>query len=396
MRSRVDRSILLGFGATLAVLFGAMIGAITLPAGASHATFPPSPVSTAGRSGSPGASTAVNAATSHPGAANGSSSPNATAKPSAAPTPVPKATPKSTPAATPKPTPRPTPKPTPGATPKPAAPPPLTACPIFPSTNVWNKRVDGLSVAANSDAMVAAIGVGRGLHPDFSATGYGIPFNVVGTSTTRSSVTFQYASESDRVTYPIPPNPKIEGGSDRHLVMVDTNGCRLYELFDATKTSSGWHAGSGATWDLRSNKLRPAGWTSADAAGLPIFAGLVRYEDVSRGAINHAIRFTAPVTCNGYIYPARHEAGSGSCATRPPMGLRLRLKASVDVSSYGAQARIVLTALKRYGMILADNGSPWYITGAPNSHWNDDVLHALGNIKGSDFEVVDTTGFVNG
>jgi len=306
-------------------------------------------------------------------------------------TPVPSA-----PVATPAATPVATPKPTPAPTPKPVVIPPLSACPIFPATNVWNKRVDSLPVAANSDAMVAAIGIGSNLHPDFSATGYGIPFNVVGTSTPRRTVTFTYASESDRVKYPIPAKPKIEGGSDRHLLMVDTNACKLYELFAAVSTSSGWHAGSGAVWDLRSNQLRPAGWTSADAAGLPILPGLVRYDDVLRGAIRHAIRFTAPVTCNGYIYPARHEAGSGSCATRPPMGLRVRLKATVDISKYGSQARIVLTALKRYGMILADNGSPWYITGAPSSRWNDTMLHTLGAIKGSDFEVVDTTGFVNG
>jgi hypothetical protein len=322
--------------------------------------------------------------------------PRPTALAAATPKPTPTAgavaTPRATPAATPKPTPIPTPRPTP----RPVVIPPLSACAIFPATNVWNKRVDGLPVAANSDAMVAAIGIGSSLHPDFSATGYGIPYNVVGSSTPRSTVSFTYASESDRVRYPIPAKPKIEGGSDRHLLMVDTNACKLYELFAAVHTTNGWHAGSGAVWDLRSNRLRPAGWTSADAAGLPILPGLVRYDDVLRGAIKHAIRFTAPVTCNGYIYPARHKAGSGSCATRPPMGLRVRLKKSVDVSKYGSQARIVLTALKRYGMVLADNGSPWYITGAPSSKWNDDVLHTLGGIKGSDFEVVDTTGFVNG
>ena len=245
--------------------------------------------------------------------------------------------------------------------------------------------------------MIEALGLDRGLHPDFSdAGGYGIPFNIVGSVTPRSTVRFEYDDESDHVKYPIPRSPKIEGGSDRHLLMVDTNACRLYELFAAQKTSSGWRAGSGATWDLGSNHLRPAGWTSADAAGLPIFAGLVRWEDVSAGTIRHAIRFTAPETCNGYIYPARHEAGDGSCSALPPMGQRVRLKSSVSLSGFGSQARIVLAALKRYGMILADNGSPWYITGAPSSHWNDDVLHDLGEIKGSDFEVVDTSGFVNG
>ena len=178
--------------------------------------------------------------------------------------------------------------------------------------------------------------------------------------------------------------------------MINTDACRLYELFEATQSSGAWSAGSGATWDMRSNALRPDGWTSADAAGLPIFPGLVRYDEVAAGAILHALRFTAPSTCAGHVYPARHDAGSGSCALKPPMGLRVRLKASVDISGYGTQARVVLTALKRYGMILADNGSPWYVTGAPDTSWNDDVLHALGQIHGSDFDVVDTSGLVNG
>ena len=253
--------------------------------------------------------------------------------------------------------------------------------------------MDGLPVAANSDAWIAAIGLDAGLHPDFSdAGGYGIPFNIVGAATPRSTVTFQYADESDLVGYPIPAKPKIEGGSDRHVLMVDTSACRLYELFDAAKTSGGWSAGSGATWDLRSNKLRPDGWTSADAAGLPIFPGLARADEVLSGAIAHALRFTAPRTCAGHLAPARHDAGSGSCDERPPMGLRVRLKASVDIAGFGPQARVVLTALKRYGMILADNGSPWYVTGAPDGRWDDDDLHALGRITGADLEVVDASG----
>jgi hypothetical protein len=275
----------------------------------------------------------------------------------------------------------------------------IAGCPSFPATNVWNRPVDGLPKAANSATMINAIGASSSLHPDFSdadVDGYGIPYNVVTAATPRSTVTFDYDDESDHVGYPIPNPPKIEGGSDRHILMVDRDACRLYELFAARKSGGAWFAGSGATWDLRSNALRPAGWTSADAAGLPILPGLVRYEEVLTGAIHHAIRFTAPVTCGGYLYPARHEAGSGSCATRPPMGLRLRLKASVDVSGYGSQARVILAALKKYGMILADNGSAWYITGAPHSGWNDDVLHALHGIRGSDFEVVNTSGFVNG
>lgn len=317
-------------------------------------------------------------------------SPDPTAAPTAKPTTTPTARPTASPKVTPKP---PTPKPT--AAPAPI--PPLSACPIFPSSNVWNRRVDGLPVASNSDAMIAAIGLGSSLHPDFSAAGgYGIPFNIVGTATARSKVAFDYADESDAGPYPIPAKPKIEGGSDRHILMIDTNACRLYELFAAAKVGSSWTAGSGAIWNLKSNALRPDGWTSADAAGLSIFPGLVRYSEVAAGAIHHAIRFTASSTCAGYVYPARHKAGSGSCATKPPMGLRVRLKASVDISGYGPQSRVILRALQQYGMLLADNGSPWYITGAPDSHWNDDELHGLGGIKGSDFEVVDTTGFVNG
>ena len=299
-----------------------------------------------------------------------------------------------------QPTAAPTHRPSPSATsaPPPAPPPrPISACSIFPASNVWNARVDGLPVATNSGAMIAAIGFGASLHPDFSnAGGYGIPFNVVGTSTPRSKVRFQYAAESDAGPYPIPASPRIEGGSDRHILMVDTDACLLYELYAATRTSTGWTAGSGAIWHLTTNALRPAGWTSADAAGLPIFPGLVRYSEVAAGIIRHAIRFTAPTTCAGYAYPARHQAGSGSCASRPPMGLRVRLKASVDISAFGPQARVILVALQRYGMLLADNGSPWYITGAPDSHWNDDELHALGGLKGADFEVVDTSGLVNG
>ena len=275
--------------------------------------------------------------------------------------------------------------------------PTLAGCPMLPSTNVWNKPVDRLPVAANSSRMIAAIGATARLHPDFSDEGgYGIPFNIVGTSTPRSTVDFYYPDESDRVGYPIPAAPKIEDGSDRHILLLERNACRLYELYDATRSGGAWSAGSGATWSLRSNALRPATWTSADAAGLPILPGLVRFDEVAAGAIRHAIRFTAPSTCNGYIYPARHEAGSGSCALKPPMGLRIRLKAGVNVTRYGPQARVILTALKKYGAILADNGSPLYITGAPDSGWDDDVLHALEGIRGSDFEVVDTSALRNG
>jgi hypothetical protein len=249
-----------------------------------------------------------------------------------------------------------------------------------------------LPVRVDSTTLVTSIGLTSYLHPDFSSTGYGIPINKVNLSTPRSAVTFQYADESDPGPYPIPANPKIEGGSDRHMILWDTQGCHLYEIYDAVLSGGRWSGGSGAIWDLRSNALRPAGWTSADAAGLPILPGLVRYDEVAAGAIRHALRFTAPHTRTAYIFPARHQAGQSSSAALPPMGLRVRLKASVDISGFGPQARIILTALKRYGMLLADNGSPWYVTGAPDARWNDDELHALQTLHGSDFEAVDTSG----
>ncbi len=271
------------------------------------------------------------------------------------------------------------------------------ACPVLPADNVWNRPVDGLPVLAGSDAIVRSIGLDSSLHPDFSDAGrYGIPVNVVTARTPKSRVRFDYADESDRVRYPIPARPRIERGGDRHVLMVDRGTCRLYELFAAQRTRSGWRAGSGAVYDLRSNRLRPAGWTSADAAGLPILPGLARFDEVRTGTIDHALRFTAPRTRSAYVYPARHAAGAGNDPALPPMGLRVRLKASVPLAGFGPQARVVLTALKRYGMILADNGSPWYVTGAPAAGWDDDDLHGLGRITGADFEVVDTRGLRNG
>jgi hypothetical protein len=288
--------------------------------------------------------------------------------------------------------PTPTP-PTGGAPTLPGAP----NCPVFPATNVWNVRVDGRPVAANSATLINTIGLDRGLHMDFgSYGGYGIPYNIVDSSTPRSTVTFEYDDESDHVGYPIPANPKIEGGSDRHILMVDKDACRLYELFAASLSGGSWSAGSGATWDLRSNALRPAGWTSADAAGLPILPGLVRYDEVAAGAILHALRFTAPQTRREYIYPARHYASSSTSLSLPPMGVRVRLKSSFDTAGLSPTARVIAEALKRYGMILADNGSPWYITGVSDSRFDDDILHELDVITGRDLEVVDTTGLVNG
>src|SRR5688572_13219430 len=272
-------------------------------------------------------------------------------------------------------------------------------CPMFPITNVWNKPVDRLPVRTDSATLVRSIGLNDYLHPDFSSYdggGYGIPYNVVGGGRKKKYVTFQYASESDRGPYPIPRRPKIESGSDRHMLIVDRDNCVLYELYAARKTSTGWRAGSGAIWNLNSNALRPAGWTSADAAGLPILPGLVRYDEVAGGVIRHALRFTAPVTRRAYIFPARHFASDSNDPALPPMGLRVRLKASVDISRFGPQARVLLQALKDYGMILADNGSPWYVTGAPNAGWDDDDMHELQTLHGSDFEVVDTSSLTNG
>jgi hypothetical protein len=269
-------------------------------------------------------------------------------------------------------------------------------CPVFPKSNPWNTRVDKLPVASNSAAIIASIGASTGLHADFGSGRWqgspiGIPFDVVSAQTSRSRVSFDYADESDRVRYPIPKHVHIEGGSDRHALLVDKSSCRLYELYALHRSGGRWQAGSGATWSLRSNHLRPAGWTSADAAGLPIFPGLARYDEAKRGVIDHALRFTVEHTRRAYIYPARHYASNLTDPNLPPMGLRVRLKASFDVSGFPRQARIVLVALKRYGMIVADNGSNWYISGAPNKGWSNDQLHTLGKVTGSDFEVVDTS-----
>jgi Bacterial TSP3 repeat len=271
-------------------------------------------------------------------------------------------------------------------------------CTVLPADNVWNLRVDALPVAAASSTLIGSIGSTRTFHMDFgSYAGYGIPYQVVDASTPRRAVTFDYADESDPGPYPIPSAPLIEAGSDRHLIAVDRDTCRLYELFDARQTSGGaWLAGSGAQWDLGSNALRPAGWTSADAAGLPILPGLVRYDEVAAGEIDHALRFTAPQTRAAYIYPARHFASSSNSASLPPMGLRVRLKATANLSGLSPDARVIAVALQRYGMILADNGSPWYVSGMSDPRFDDDVLHELDRFTGADLEVVDTTGLVNG
>jgi hypothetical protein len=276
-------------------------------------------------------------------------------------------------------------------------------CPVLPPDNPWNQRVDQLPVASDSAQLIASIGLSAPVHPDFGSGLYaggpiGIPYAIVSKHTPRVPVTFTYSGESDRGPYPLPPHVPIEGGpsstGDRHVVVVDRSSCRDYELFAAYPHSGGrsWTAGSGAVFNLRSNHLRPAGWTSADAAGLPILPGLARYDEVTRGAIAHALRFTAPCTAARYVYPARHIAPTCGSGVYPPMGLRVRLKASVDITGLPHQARVVAVALKRYGLILADNGSPWYISGAPDARWSNDALHQLDRLSGSDFEVVDTSG----
>jgi hypothetical protein len=278
-----------------------------------------------------------------------------------------------------------------------AAPPPkLAGCPVFPATNPWNQPVNRLPVAPNSGAIVDSIGSGTGLHPDFGSglwdgAPIGIPITVVKAGVPNARPSFDYADESDKGPYPIPAGVKIEGGGDRHALIVDSSTCTLYELYALQRTGSGWHAGSGAIWSLRSNKVRPAGWTSADAAGLPILPGLVRWSEVASGRIDHALRFTVERTRDAYVYPARHFASDLTDPNLPPMGLRLRLRADYPIAGFPRQARIVLQALKTYGMIVADNGSSWYISGEPNSHWSNDDLHTLGRVPGSAFQVVDTS-----
>jgi hypothetical protein len=286
-----------------------------------------------------------------------------------------------------------------------AAPAKHKPCPTFPKNNQWNLPVNKLPVLGNSDAMVAKIGADRPVHADFGSGTYGggpigIPYVNVSPHQHKSRVSFDYSDESNKGPYPIPRNVPIEGGrqsdGDRHAILVDRTHCRLYELYALYPNGSGWKAGSGAIWNLRSNKLRPKTWTSADAAGLPIFPGLARWSDAKHGAIHHALRFTVPETRKAFIYPARHYASSETDPDLPAMGQRFRLKASFDISHFPKQSRIVLTALKKYGMIVADNGSSWFISGAPSSRWNNDDLHQLGRVTGEDFEAVDTSSLPRG
>ncbi len=274
--------------------------------------------------------------------------------------------------------------------------PKLGGCPMFPADNFWNAPIDNLPIHPKSDAWINSIGRDQGFHMDFGSGAWdggpiGIPYNVVaGNSTRKFTLNFYYPDESDAGPYPIPSNPNIEYGSDHHLLIVDSDNCHLYEIYDASLGNGQWSGGSGAIWNLNSNALRPADWTSADAAGLPILPGLARYDEITAGAINHALRFTAENT-NGYIWPARHLTSNDNAPNIPPMGARFRLKASFDISSYPPEMRILLQAMKTYGIVLADNGSNWYVSGAPDEHWDNDMLHLLDNITGDDFEAVDTS-----
>ena len=279
----------------------------------------------------------------------------------------------------------------------------LAGVQIFPPDNPWNVPIDHLPVDEHSANYLASIGLEAHLHPDFgkSSDGQspGIPYVVVSGDQVRRPVRFEWPDESDPGLYPIPRDAPIEGGpnsgGDRHLLILDRTNSKLYELYGARKSEDGWEAGSGAVFDLLSNNLRPAGWTSADAAGLPILPGLVRYDEVvEQREIRHALRFTAKTTRRAYVYPARHWASAHTDAKLPPMGLRVRLKAAYDISAFPPAAQVILKALKKYGMLLADNGGSLFITGAPDSRWDNNDLAALKRVKGDDFEVVQTENIV--
>jgi hypothetical protein len=281
---------------------------------------------------------------------------------------------------------------------------PETSCPMFPADSHWHADVRGLPARANSTAMVGQVGTTAALKADFGSGLWdggpiGIPYVVVPADQPRVTVRFEWEDESDPGPYPVPSDAPIEGGpgsdGDRHVIVVDEGACRLYEMYSAYPDDDGsWDAASGAVWDLRSHALRPTPWTSADAAGLPILPGLVRYDEVAAGRVDHAIRMTVPVSRTSYVWPARHQAGSTSNVNAPAMGQRFRLKESVREESFPASVRPIIVALKTYGAITADNGSAWFMSGVPDPRWDNDALHSLRAIKGSDFEAIDASSLM--
>jgi hypothetical protein len=281
------------------------------------------------------------------------------------------------------------------------SPPREYSCPILPASNPLNADVSKAPLDAHSASYIASIGANLHLHADFGANpSYGIPFAVVGPNQPRVPIQFsEFGEESDRGPYPIPANAPVEGAGeegDRHVLVLQEGTCKLYELYHARRHGAGWEAGSGAIFNLRRNALRPEGWTSADAAGLPIFPLLARYREVGARRIDHALRVTVPHTQRGYIHPAVHFASSSSDPALPPMGLRLRLKPAFSLAGYHGQALVVLRALKRYGLVVADNGSSWFITGAPNPRWNEEDLDQLKTVPGAAFEAVHTGPILHG
>jgi len=286
----------------------------------------------------------------------------------------------------------------PGAAARPIA---GTACQTFPADNYWRADISDLPVHPRSAQWLSHMSTARDLHPDFGPAGgagpnYGIPITVVRHDHPRVAVRFTYSDESDHVRYPLGKDTRIEGGrssdGDRHAIVVDRGSCRLFETYATSQRNGRWYAGSGATWSLRSNDLRPDGWTSADAAGLPILPGLLRWNEVRDRSVNHAIRFTTDITRRAHLWPARHDAGSQDGAAYPPMGARFRLRAGFPTNGYGPAARAVIRAMKRYGLVLADNGSPWFFQGERNSHWPSRLVSELKTIPASSFEAVDTSG----
>ncbi len=279
--------------------------------------------------------------------------------------------------------------------------PAVAGCPVFPADNIWNTPIDTLPVHARSDDYVASIGRSATMHPDFGAGLWeggpiGIPYVVVPPDQPMVEIFWTaYGDESDDGPYPVPPAAPVEGGADangdRHVLVIQQGSCVLYELYRVFPVANGWEADAGAVYDLASHALRPAGWTSADAAGLPIFPGLVRYDEVAAGAIHHALRFTAPATQRAYVWPARHFASNITDPAYPPMGARFRLRADFPVEDYSPPVQVILRAMQRYGIILADNGSAWYLSGAPDERWNNNVLRELRTVRGRDFEAVDVS-----